>query len=343
MKPREIIRRVIEFDNPPRIGYDLRYGHYTDFRGLDMRRDQRPELQWQNPSVFADRFPQYENFNGFLHLDDFGNLWGKMSHDLTGGGEVLEGVLKNWDYIEDVKMPDWDNPERFAHLPELKKTQEDYWQVGWLGGFPFSIMRYMRKLENFLMDIIIEKENVWILNEKVVNMLLGVIDNYGKVGADCIFFCEDWGLQDRLMISPELWREMFKPSFKVLCDRAKEHNMKVFMHSCGYIYEILEDLIEVGIEVFQFDQPSLMGMERVAAIFDKRATLFAETDIQKVLPTGDRMLIEETTERMVRLFHKNGGFIARDYGDYRTIQVKQEWAQWMRDKFYEIGGAPEEL
>jgi len=343
MKPREVIQRVIEFEKPNRIGYDFKYGHYTDLRGLDMKRDKKPELEWQKPEFFAEEFPQYLRFDGFLRLDDFGNLWGKMSHDLTGGGEVLEGSLKDWDNLDSLEMPDWANPERFSHLPELHDRQTDYWQVGWLGGFPFSLMRKMRKMENFLMDIIVEKENVNKLNEKVVDMLLGIIENYGQVGADCIFFCEDWGLQDRLLIHPDLWREMFKPSFKVLCDRAKKYNMKVFMHSCGYIFDILEDLIEVGIDVFQFDQPELMGIERVSEIFSGKATLFAETDIQKILPTGDKKLIEERTENMVRLFHRNGGFIARDYGDYRTIQVKQEWAQWMRCRFFEVGGLPEQI
>lgn len=343
MKPKEIIRRVVEFDNPPRIGYDFKYGHYTDFRGLDMKKDIKPELEWQKPEFFSDSFPQYKDFNGFLRLDDFGNLWGKMSHDLTGGGEVLEGALKDWSDLDNFELPDWDNPERFAHMPEVKKTQEDYWQIGWLGGFPFSLMRKMRKMENFLMDIIVEKENVKKLNDRVVKLLLGVIENYGKVGADCIFFCEDWGLQDRLLIHPDLWRELFKPSFKVLCGKAKEYDMKVFMHSCGYIYDILEDLIEVGIDVFQFDQPSLMGLDRVFEIFENRATLFASADIQSVLPTGDRKLIEQSTQKMVHLFHKNGGFIARDYGDYRTIQVQQEWAQWMRNEFYKTGGAPSGL
>lgn len=343
MKPREVIQRVIEFDKPYRIGYDFKYGHYSDLRSLDLLRKKSPELEWQKPEFFADRFPKYFDFNGFLRLDDFGNLWGKMSHDLTGGGEVLEGVLSDWDKLDDIKMPDWDNPKNFEHLPELREKQKDYWQTGWLGGFPFSLMRKMRKMETFLMDIIVEEDNVMRLNERVVNLLLGVIDNYGQVGADCIFFCEDWGLQESLLIHPDLWRKLFKPSFKILCDRAKKYDMKIFMHSCGYIFDILEDLIEVGIDVFQFDQPELMGIERVADVLNGKATLFAETDIQKILPTGDRKLIEERTENMVKLFHKNGGFIARDYGDYRTIQVKQEWAQWMRCKFFEVGGLPKQL
>ncbi|MBN2852351.1 MAG: hypothetical protein JXQ23_06405 [Clostridia bacterium] len=340
MTPKEVIKRVIEFDKAPRIGYDFQYGNYTDFYGLNLKMKQSPELSWQKPSFFADRFPQYEKFDGFMHLDEFGNLWGKMSHDLTGGGEVLVGALSSWDMLENYTMPDFDNPSRFAHLEEEADKNKDRFLSGWVMGFPFSFMRKMRKMENFLMDLILEKENVIILREKMTDMLAGVIENYGKLGADAIFFCEDWGVQDRLLISPALWREIFKPSFTRLCNAARKYDMKVMMHSCGYIYEILEDLMEVGINVFQLDQPSLMGLENLAEIIGKKATLYSSVDIQSVLPTGNKQLIEEHATKMVKLFHQNGGLIAKDYGDYRTINVSMESADWMREKFFELGKRP---
>ncbi len=112
-----------------------------------------------------------------------------------------------------------------------------------------------------------------------------------------------------------------------------------FMHSCGYIYEILEDLIECGVDVFQFDQPTLMDINRISKFFNGRVSLFSSVDIQKHLPTGNKELIEKSARELVEKFFVNGGgFIARDYRDYPTIQVKTEWAQWMRDEFFKEGG-----
>jgi len=340
MTPKEIIKKVIEFDNPPRIGYDFQYGYYSDIVGINLKMREGDELNWQRPEFFKDRFPQYKDFDGFLKLDEFGNLYGKMSHDLTGGGEVLVGVLSSWDDLDNYVLPDYDNPERYAHLYSRVEENKDKFLSGWLIGFPFSYMRKMRKMENFLMDLILEKENVIKLRDRITNMIVGMIENYGKLGVDAVFFCEDWGVQDRLLINPELWREIFKPSYATLCEVARKNNIKVMMHSCGYIYEILEDLIEVGVDVLQLDQPSLMGLENLANIISGRVTLYSSVDIQEVLPTGDKKLIEEHATKMVELFHKNGGFIAKDYGDYRTIQVTEESAQIMREKFFELGKRP---
>ncbi|MFO7637074.1 MAG: uroporphyrinogen decarboxylase family protein [Clostridia bacterium] len=338
MTPKEIIRKVVGFDSPPRIGHSYSYGHHADIVGANFRTDEKEEYQWQNPSFFADAYPGYADFNGFLKKDAFGNLWGKMWHDATGGGETLEGVLSSWDQLDDYAFPDWDNPERYLHLEEEIARNRDKYVTGWLVGFPFAITRNMRKLEIFLMDLILERERIDKLHEKCVCMLEGMIDNYGRLGVDAVFFCEDWGTQDRLLISPAMWRDIYKPIFKRLCGRAHRHGMKVFMHSCGYIYEILDDLIESGVDVLQLDQPGLMGLDRLAEKIAGRATLFSSCDIQRVLPTGDKALIEEHARQLVEKFHRNGGFIAKDYGDYRTIQVEQEWAGWMRSAFARYGG-----
>ena len=241
--------------------------------------------------------------------------------------------------LDSFEMPPIDDKSRYDHIPDKISKYPDKFRIASLPGMPFAIMRKLRKMENFLADVILEQENVMKLSGIVEEKLCNMIDIYASFDIDGIFFCEDWGTQDRLLISPDLWRKLFKPAYEKICKLAHEHNMFVFMHSCGYIYEILEDLIEAGIDVFQFDQPTLMGMDRISEIFRGRATLFSSVDIQKFLPTGDKELIEKNARDLVEMFFvKGGGFIARDYGDYPTIQVKPEWAQWMRDEFYKVGG-----
>jgi len=72
----------------------------------------------------------------------------------------------------------------------------------------------------------------------------------------CSLFCEDWGTQDRLLVSPTMWAHAVQAFYKALVDRAHSQNLRVIMHSCGYIYDIIEDLIEVGIDCLQLDSLS---------------------------------------------------------------------------------------
>lgn len=339
MDSRTIIKKVIEFDNAPRIGYELHDGYPNDFISFGPSKITNYDYEWHTPDYYSAKYPDMGAFNGYLRKDEFGNLWGKVITDPSPQGEVMHGVFKEWEDLDNYTFPNLSDPSRYVHIEKALKLNTDKFRIGSLPGFPFAIMRYMRKMEYFLADIILEKERVLQLNEIVVNELLKMIDIYSELGIDAIFTCEDWGTQDRLLISPALWRDMFKPSFKKICEHAHKKGIYVFMHSCGYIYEILQDLIEVGIDVFQFDQPTLMGMERISEMFYKKATLFAEVDIQTVLPTGDKILIEKNVDDMIRLFGSHGGgYICRDYGDYKTIQVSNESVKVMRDRFVEKGG-----
>jgi uroporphyrinogen decarboxylase len=91
---------------------------------------------------------------------------------------------------------------------------------------------------------------------------------------------------------------MFKWTFERLIDRAHGHGMTVWMHSCGYVRDIIPPLVELGMDVFQFDQPELHGLDFLGEYSD-RTTFWCPVDIQKVLPTGDEALIRERARVMV--------------------------------------------
>ena len=79
--------------------------------------------------------------------------------------------------------------------------------------------------------------------------------------------------------------------------------MKVIMHSCGQNRVILPDLLDAGVDVFQFDQPSLYNMPDLAALLrEHKAALFSPVDIQKILPTGDRAIITAGARGLVDTF-----------------------------------------
>ena len=108
--------------------------------------------------------------------------------------------------------------------------------------------------------------------------------------------------------------------------------MAMFMHSCGQNYGLIPDLIDAGVDVFQFDQPDVYPAEVLAGEFAQRVAFHSPVDIQKVLPTGDREFIETRAKAMCDMFRAaGGGWIAKDYPTYGDIGVEDEWAGWARD------------
>jgi hypothetical protein len=99
------------------------------------------------------------------------------------------------------------------------------------------------------------------------------------------------------------------------------------MHSCGKNWDILPDLLEIGVDVFQFDQPTIYDMPELSELLKKnKAALYSPIDIQKILPSGDRTLIEKSAKDMFDAF--KGGLIFKNYLDLPGIGVKEEWDDW---------------
>ena len=135
-----------------------------------------------------------------------------------------------------------------------------------------------------------------------------------------------------------MWRELFKPDYQVLCDRALQRGLHVLMHSCGYIREAMDAMIEAGIDAFQFDQPELYGIDRLADEFGGRVTFWCPVDIQKALQTRDAERIEHAATRMIeRLGEKGGGFIAGYYGSNEAIGLDPKWQDVACRAFVEHG------
>ena len=127
------------------------------------------------------------------------------------------------------------------------------------------------------------------------------------------------------MISPAMWREIFRGEFEALAGRAHELGMDVLMHSCGKNTEIIEDLIVCGVNCMQFDQPRLHGIETLGERFGGRMAFWCPVDIQKTLQTRDPKRIREEARLLVeKLSGHGGGFIAGYYGDNESIGLAPE-------------------
>jgi hypothetical protein len=321
LTPREVIRQNIEYRCEGRIGFNFTGERRNDFAGCGIGHPFQPR-RWVEGNVE-------------FSTDLWGNVWHRMV-GMSQGGEVFRPALEDWSALDDLDLPDLDNPAYYQAARDLAASGTDRFRLGWLPGWPFATCRYMRKMESYFGDLLAERERIDILHDRVTALFERVIDRYGEIGVDGVMFCEDLGIQDRTLMSPAMWRDIFRPLYERLTGRAHRYGLKVIQHSCGYNWELIDELCEAGINCLQFDQPALYDLQALAAKLRAHGVgLFAPCDIQKVLPTGDRDLIERESRRLVEVFR--GGFIAKNYPDLSGIGVKPEWDQWAYDAFVEAG------
>jgi hypothetical protein len=106
------------------------------------------------------------------------------------------------------------------------------------------------------------------------------------------------------------------------------------MHSCGNITMLLPDLIDCGIDVFQFDQPRIHGIDTLAELQQGRVTFWCPVDIQTTLQSKDADRIRDEAEELIaKLWRGQGGFIAGFYTDEESIGLEPHWQQAACDAF----------
>jgi hypothetical protein len=314
MTSREIILANMERANPERPGLTFDGGRINDMvmAGLG------PSPTYKQKTWVEGHF-EYSD-------DEWGNVWYR---DVTGsaGGEIFEPALKDWRQLDSLRLPDYDNPARYEGAAQRFREPTDKFKAVFLPGWVFATSRYLRKMEIYFVDLIEYREEIDRLHEIVTGQFVQMIHRFADCGAEAVFYCEDLGTQNRALIGPRMWRDVFKPHYARLVGAAHERGMKVLMHSCGYNWELLDDLIASGIDCFQFDQPKAYDMPALAAKLKKhKVALWAPVDIQKVMPTGDRAYIEAEAQRLVETFR--GGLILKNYGDLHGIGVEPEWDMW---------------
>jgi uroporphyrinogen decarboxylase len=324
MDSRALVKKVINFEDAPRIGFNLPSPWPCDVvhAGLGTAPD----------------FDEGRRTEGDIEywLDEWGCTWRRLGG--ISKGEVFQGALADWDSLEDYVSPDYDLDSRYDEARRIFGHAEDLYRVGMLPGCAFNVSRKIRRLDNFLADCLLQPGMVTRLNDIVMEQIENAVRKFASIGADAVMITEDWGTQQSLLMAPETFRALFLPAFQRLCGVAAECGVDVWMHSCGNIWEIIDDLIGAGIKVLQFDQPSLYGIDRLAHAFGGRVTFECPVDIQRTLQSRDPDMIRDEARRLIDVLGaRGGGFVATRYSDEPAIGLEPKWQDIACNAFVEFG------
>jgi hypothetical protein len=325
MSSKEIILRILNHNEPPRIGFNFTNFRNNDFCYVSSRAyiDEKP-----NPYEHWGKHEELLKITGFsgeVCADRFGNIYGRFNGKTKG--ECIRGAIGDWSDFDNYTMPKLD-PAYSEKLKGMALQKEKKFVL--TGGCSiFSPLRDARLMANALADTALEPEMVKAFCDRRAEHEVEVVSTIAGCGFDGIMAGDDWGTQFNTFISPDSFRELFKPAYKKVFDAYHSAGIKCFMHSCGYIYNFIPDLIDAGVDAFQFDQPDAYPSEVLAEEFGRRVVFHSPIDIQKVLPTGNREIIEKRAYEMLDIFKKCGGsWIAKDYPSYDDIGVDPKWARW---------------
>jgi len=225
----------------------------------------------------------------------------------------LDGAQARED-IDNYPFPDPTDTSRYRIAREaVTKYRADYAIVADLETVFFETSWYLVGLEKFLMDMYSGAAYVEPLMDKVLEVNLETGRRLIELGVDVIWAGDDFGTQHGMLISPEKWREIFKPRIKYLFEefRKADPNIKIAWHSCGSITEIIPDFIEIGLDILNPIQPRTKGMdpEFLKNTYGRDLVFFGGIDLQELLSKGTTEQIGMEVDRLKRILGEDGGYI----------------------------------
>jgi uroporphyrinogen decarboxylase len=232
------------------------------------------------------------------------------------GSPLAEAELDDLDRME---MPDPDAPELYAGLRERTKRLYDdtpYAIVADFGvpGF-YETSQKLRGYENLACDLLIDRTFVTALYDRLLELQKRYFKNYlAAVGkyAQVIGYADDLGMQDRLQMSPETYRDVIKPYHRKIFAFIHEHtDARILLHSCGAVTPVIDDLIEVGVDILNPVQTRAKGMdpETLKSSFGKRIMFWGGVDEQQLLPRGTPEEVAEEVVRLMAVLGEGGGYV----------------------------------
>ncbi len=311
MKARELVRDTLEFSAPesvPRQIWILPWAeeHYPN--EVARLRNEFPDHILAAPGLYHAPLPAVgSRYQKGLYIDE----WGCRFSNIHGGvlGIVKDPLLKDWGDLDRFKAPDAALAVDCDAVNAFCRSRDEFVLAGTLVR-PFERLTFIRTMEQAFLDLAEQRSELFELLRRIHAHYVKEVEAWARTEVDAIVLMDDWGTQQRMMIAPESWRQIFKPFYREYCEIARHHGKYVFMHSDGCIMDIIPDLIEVGVQALNC-QIKTMGAANLGRRFRGLITFWGEMDRQELLALASLDDVRRAVAEVHAHLFLEGGMIAQ--------------------------------
>lgn len=243
-------------------------------------------------------------------------------------------LIEDWEDEEAVErfynsFPDPDSP---ALIPGKKEKDDRYLLGRWWYCF-FERLWSLRGMENALTDFYLYPEEIHRLFSRLTQFYMRIMEHMKQEwDVDGFFVSDDIGTQTAPFFSLDIFREFFKPYYKMMFDKAHELGCHFWLHSCGNIELFIPDLIEIGLDVIHPIQKNTMDEAEIARKFQDQICIFAGFEVQKLMAFGTPDEVREEAKRLINTYKREDGRLMLTMGNGST----PDWKVENLDAIYEV-------
>lgn len=240
-------------------------------------------------------------------MDEFGVVWNRSGADKDIGVIDRPLIARPGD-LNHYRLPDVDERYIRAALERMLQSAGDNFRVAAIGFSLFERAWTLTGMENLLVYMLEEPEFVHELMGRICERNLRILDIALEYPIDCFHFGDDWGQQKGLIMGPIHWRTFIKPYVARMYERVHRAGKYVSQHSCGDIRPVMDDLLAIGLNMYQTYQPEIYGLEYAQSLRG-RLTIWGGISTQRELPCCTPDQVRALTRRLISAFPE-GGLVA---------------------------------
>lgn len=237
--------------------------------------------------------------------DVFGVIWDRTVDKDIGN---VEGCVLQEPTLQGFEMPDPLDRRFFEDICEKLAEYGDCFRVFTIGFSLYERAWTLRGMENLLMDFLLQPDFVRRLLRTIADYNIAQVREALKYDIDAVRFGDDWGQQRGLQMGPRIWRQFILPELKRMYSVVKEADKYVYIHSCGKVEELFDDLIAAGLNCFNPFQPEVMDVFALMKSYKGRLSFHGGLSTQRTLPYGSVDDVKAATAALLQA-GRNGGYI----------------------------------
>jgi uroporphyrinogen decarboxylase len=238
--------------------------------------------------------------------DRYGVVWDRsIDRDI---GTPCDWPIRAPEDLDRYRFPDADDERLYAGLAEAVAARKGLFTRYSLALCLYERAWALRGMENLLMDMLERPAFFGRLLDAIIEHHLVLVRKALALGVDCIHFGDDYGMQTGLILGLPNWRKFIKPRLARLFEPVRAAGKYVSLHSCGKVQQLFEDLVEIGLNLFNPFQPEVMDVFAELPRRRGRLAFHGGMSIQRTLPFGTVAEVREQTLRLLEA-GREGGYI----------------------------------
>ena len=291
---------------------DLQRRLGIDFRGVSVREHHAAFEARATGTLGRDMEKRGQRF-AFRADGAYEDAWGIVFRPGADGvyEQWISGPFAASDDLASFAWPGMDIFEPVAAVRDRVEAWKGEYALVTSVNYPFKICWQMRGLENFLCDMLLEPDFARELWRRVASYEQEKAARAAAAGVDIVAFVGDIAMQNRLLLSVPAWRAIDKPLFAGMIAAVKRANpsVRIMYHSDGDLREVIDDLIEIGVEILNPIQPESMVPGELKRRYGRRLVLNGAVSIQRTLPFGTVEDVRAEIRGLIADCAPGGGFI----------------------------------